>query len=373
MKKNESNIMIFIILLIVVLLGFFIYFKTYNVESFVDNATQTQADLSQYYQELTKDGIWYKQNLDSGNETIKNIIHAINENLSELDYIQTKLNTVNNLNQEALLKKGELIKLQNDDLQRQLKELEHIQSNIRNKDRLIEQTNYTIKREELSIRILIISCILAFLLVITIVLYGYYQISFKTFIVILSIIILLYIILFVYNYNIFYFRDSISYIGNIQRIDLELGKELKNWGKIASTNVKNEVNYEKARLKKLWIKNNCECTPEEEQSQRNIITEETRIDAIGDNQYAKERAGHFYYDGSAPQQLIIPTPNPKKLDEKIDWVDYSPNGRMIYNEKLNKNQYINNNYYNYKSKHKLLNEIHNRNPLVNNQTYTTNI
>ena len=113
MKKEESNIMVFIILLIVVLLGFFIYLKTYNVESFADNASETQTDLSQYYQELTKDGVWYKENLDSGNETIKNIIHAINENLSELDYIQTKLNTVNNLNQEALLKKSELIKLTN--------------------------------------------------------------------------------------------------------------------------------------------------------------------------------------------------------------------------------------------------------------------
>ena len=373
MKKNESNIMIFIILLIVVLLGFFIYFKTYNIESFTDNPSQTQADLSHYYQELTKDGVWYKENLDSGNETIKNIIHAINQNLSELDYIQTKLNTVNNLNQEALLKKGELIKLQNDDLQRQLKELEHIQSNIRNKDRLIEQTNYSIKREELSIRILIISCILAFILVINIVLYGYYQISFKTFVVILSIIILLYVILFVYNYNIFYFRDAISYISNIQRIDLELGKELTKWGNVVSNEVANEITNEKARLKKLWIKNNCECTPEEEQTRRNIITEETRIYPIGDNLIERERPGHFYYDGSAPQQLIVPTPNRKKLNQKIDWIDYSPNGKMRYNAKLNKNQYINNNYYNYKSDHKLLNEIHNRNPLVNNQTYTANI
>lgn len=373
MKKEESNIMVFIILLIVVLLGFFIYLKTYNVESFADNASATQTDLSQYYQELTKDGVWYKENLDSGNETIKNIIHAINENLSELDYIQTKLNTVNNLNQEALLKKSELIKLQNDDLQRQLRELEHIQSNIRNKDRLIEQTNYTIQHEELSIRVLIISCVLAFILVINIVLYGYYQISFTTFIIILSIIILLYIILFAYNYNIFYFRDSISYLGNVQRLDLQLGKELNKWGNVVVDNVKHEVDYEKERLKKLWIKNNCECTPEEEQPIIPVIYEETHVDAIGGNLSEKERPGHFYYDGSAPQQLLVPTPDPKELDEKIDWVDYSPNGRMRYNERLNKNEYINNNYYNYNSDHKLLNEIHNSNPLVNNQTYSANI
>ena len=51
-------------------------------------------------------------------------------------------------------KQCELIKLENEDLQNQLRELEIIQSTITNKDRLIEQTDLNTMNESLNVFVL---------------------------------------------------------------------------------------------------------------------------------------------------------------------------------------------------------------------------
>jgi hypothetical protein len=87
-------------------------------------------------------------NYENTNVTaIPDIINAINENLAELTLVQNNLSTENNINQEILVKKDQLLRMKNDDLMKQLKKLEIIQSNIANKDRIIEQTNHNIKYE----------------------------------------------------------------------------------------------------------------------------------------------------------------------------------------------------------------------------------
>jgi hypothetical protein len=79
--------------------------------------------------------------LNTNNSTVQELVNAINQNLAELNLIQNELSTVNNLNQEALVKKDQLLRMENDDLMKQLRELETIQSTITNKDRLILEIN----------------------------------------------------------------------------------------------------------------------------------------------------------------------------------------------------------------------------------------
>jgi hypothetical protein len=66
-----------------------------------------------------------------------------------------------------------------------------------------------------------------------------------------------------------------------------------------------------------------------------------------------------------------------RLNEKIDWVDYSPDGNSKYDARLNKITNINNNYYNYNASNDPVNiqlrELEASNLLVNDQTYTGNI
>ena len=71
---------------------------------------------------------------NSNTNSVTQIIKSINNNLAELTYIQNQLNTVNNLQQEELLKKETLLKLKNEKLMEQLRTLENIQSVIINKD-----------------------------------------------------------------------------------------------------------------------------------------------------------------------------------------------------------------------------------------------
>ena len=76
----------------------------------------------------------------------------------------------------------------------------------------------------------------------------------------------------------------------------------------------------------------------------------------------KERVkGHFYYDGDAPQQLLVPTPSektgPGDVNDVIDWVNYSDNGKTTYYD------YPNNIFQN---------DLNYANTFVNNKTYSAN-
>ena len=273
--------------------------------------------------------------LTTNSDAITQLTSAINSNLAELDFIQNELNTANNLNQETLVKKDQLLRMKNDDLMKQLKELEIIQSTITNKDRLIEQTNNNISEQESNIKILIISSVLAIILLMAIILNGYNTIGNNYLLIVIIIVIVSYFILFIYSYNIFYFKTAITYL--FDRKSMRLGNELKNWAK----HVESELEDDLFGKKKDWVDNHCACPP-------------TTDDNIEKDSYARDQnitetpiPGQFYYDGSSPQQLLVPTPTSPTLTKSIDWVDYSQDGQVKYNRDSNKVSYDNKNYYNY--------------------------
>lgn len=303
----------------------------------------------------------------TNNNSIEQLVSSINQNLSEINLIQNQLTTVNNLNQEALVKKEQLLRMENDDLMKQLKELETIQSTITNKNRLIDQTNYNIENQNQNIRILVVSIILAFSLLIAIMAYGYGKINNRILIFIVIVILVIYFILFIYSYNIFYFKDSMKMLFDrrAQRLAYELTK--------FTDNIKKNVNNEIDSLKQNWIDENCLCPASSPTSE-----ESSYISGSGNNVTGREVPGYYYYDGSSPSQLLVPEPTPDmELNDNIEWVDYSPDGNSKYNPVLNKMINTNTNYYNYNSKNDPINiqleEIKKSNLLVNNQTYSGNM
>jgi hypothetical protein len=305
----------------------------------------------------------------TNNNSIEQLVNSINQNLAEINLIQNQLSTVNNLNQEALFKKEQLLRMENDDLMKQLKELETIQSTITNKNRLIDQTNYNIENQNQNIRILVVSIILAFSLLIAIMAYGYGKINNRILIFIVIVILVIYFILFIYSYNIFYFKDSMKML--FDRRAQRLAYELTTF----TDNIKNNVNNEIDSLKQNWIDENCLCpasSPTSEESSTSYIS------GSGNNVNGREVPGYYYYDGSSPSQLLVPEPAPDmELTDNIEWVDYSPDGNSKYNPALNKMINTNTNYYNYNSNNDPINiqleELKKSNLLVNNQTYSGNM
>lgn len=273
----------------------------------------------------------------TNNSALEDIAKAINENLAQLNWIQNEIDIVGNLQKETLFKKEQLLTMENEDLLKQLRELEIIQNNIANKDKIIHQTNMNTQKDVFNSTILIIGIILAIILLIIVYLYGSGIISDLLFRILSIIILVIYVFMYIYINNILYLRDALIYVFYK---DIELASKLKKWAKIEYNDLKNDI----YKAEQNWIKNNCGCPVEEE------LEEETSYSA-GLNIIQPRIPGYFYYDGTAPQQLLVPTPTPKlNLSDKIDWVDYSPDGQIYYDSKLNKNINTNNKYYNYKDK-----------------------
>jgi hypothetical protein len=137
-----------------------------------------------------------------------------------------------------------------------------------------------------------------------------------------------------------------------------------------------ENNNELNEFEEDWVKNNCACPVVEE-------TNTSDIYPVDQNVVSKEIPGYFYYDGTSPAQLLIPTPDPVLgLNQKIDWVDHSSNGNVLYNPNTNKVSYDNKSYYNYKNTTDptigLKKQLNNFNSsakdksLVGDKTYSTN-
>jgi uncharacterized membrane protein len=289
------------------------------------------------------------------NNTIDDLINSLNQNMAYLNTIQTQMNVANNLEQEALLKKSELIKLENEDLQNQLRELEIIQSTITNKDRLIEQTDLNTMNDGLNVFVLKISIVFALLLLAIIYMYGNKRlvaVTAKTFI---TIIIIIYGIFIIYIYNIFSFKNAIHYFSHRETLLSEL--KLNKWGNFLSDDAANRRQQQKDQ----WIANNCACMEEEEQEEEQ---EEEAYFSSGSDKIVREVPGYYYYDKSAPKEFIAPIKNlvknvvktihtPEKNREPIDyieWPDYSPNGMPKYNKSTGNITRTNTNYYNYNKK-----------------------
>ena len=303
---------------------------------------------------------------NNNSNSLSQIIESINDNLAELTYIQNQLNTVNNLQQEEFLKKETLLKLQNEKLMEQLRTLENIQSVIINKDRNIEQINENIEYTNINIRVLSFGIFLSLLLLVIIILYGFKIIDDFQRNVLIVIIAVLFFILLMYIYNIFNFKDSMNGISKKKNILTAAVKGLDEFKKEASENIRESLYGDQHN----WIEENCDCPLEE-----NDVTEENSY-AYDINKTIKEIPGAYYYDNSAPPQLLVPSPDSTSIqsNEKINWVDYSDNGVLRYNTTTHKVSNENKNYYNYKNLNKKKDtNLNKTNTLVNSITTTGNL
>ena len=307
----------------------------------------------------------------SNGNSIEQITNALNQNLAELNVIQNQLSLANNVNQENLVKRDQLLKMENDDLMSQLRELEAIQANISNKNTMLDQMNTNISNEQTNINTLIGCVILAVILLAIIFAYGYGRIDKNLMVLLVIIIAVCYVILFFYNYNIFYINTAWNNLFN-SNTDARLGQALQTW----STDIQSDINTTIYGTKQNWIEKNCACPASENE-------EETPLLPYSSGDGNGPQPGYFYYDGSAPPELITPnlpgpispTPIPGVMNENIQWVDYSQNGQVV----LNNSSYSfpnNKNYYNYNSnnpENRLQKEIDYSSTLVNSTTNTINM
>ena len=257
------------------------------------------------------------------------------ESLKDTTVVRTsylEANTqINNINSEILLKKDQLIKIKNSELNEQIKYLQDYESSIINKDRLIEETNNYIEKNNRNIIVLIFCIVFAIFLCIIVSSYVYNRISPKIFTLLLLFVILMYIFLFLYSYDIFYFKTAVNFL------DYRKNRNLANAVKDLSTITKTDLQKKLYGSKKDWDEKNCEC-----EEMPAIYPTETNVSV-------KNIPGYYYYDGNAPKQLIVGnnggetlfggkdmsiesnTPvnvssNPNTIiNNKIDWVDFDKN------------------------------------------------
>ena len=150
-----------------------------------------------------------------------------------------------------------------------------------------------------------------------------------------------------YDYNIFYFRD----LFNLQKLDAiideaadDVYNDLDKYFGNEDSNDSSNTNYND------WVNNNCNC-----EDNNNGVEDENEYEesSILNEEVSPLASGIYYYDGTAPKQLINPLPNKNNTD-KIYYPDYDQPGH-----------YLNNHDHN-----KLLKE---RRVLVGSNTYTSNL
>ena len=253
-------------------------------------------------------------------ETYETQINSLN--------ISTKTNTlnintedeINNINSQILLKKDQLIKMKNEKLNNQIKNLQDYESSIINKNRLIDETNAFTEKNNTNIIILSVSIILAIILLLIISLYVYNKLNANIFNMLLIFIIICYVILLMYGYNILYFQNIVNYfkINKAQKIE----NAVKNWSNFTKTDLQLKLYGSKSE----WDDANCNCTEDSE----GIYSSEENVSV-------NNIPGYFYYDGNAPKQLIVGNKNDetiiggapvnvgtvgKPIYDKINWVDH---------------------------------------------------
>lgn len=230
-------------------------------------------------------------------------------------------NTLNNIDSQILLKKDQLIKIKNQELNEQIKHLQNYESSIINKDRLIDETNLNIEKNNRNITVLIFSILFSIFLFIIIFMYVYNNISPKLFNLLLIVIVIMYVILFLYAYDIFYFKTVINFLDYRKNNNIE--NAIKDLGKFTKTDLQRSIYGDKTE----WIDNNCNCQEESP----GILPNEANVSV-------KQIPGLYYYDNNSPKQLIVGNNNgniinkgdqvnisnnpQKKIFDKIDWVNH---------------------------------------------------
>jgi len=318
-------------------------------------------------QKLENNGKLMKKNYDNlyrGNKSfdkqnINSIIKSINDNLAELSLLENQINIGSNVNQETLLKQESILKMENDKLMQQLRELQHIESVISNKNKIIEQINLNIQLQDTNIKVLLTLGVFALILFIAVMLYGYKKFKIDVLVFIFFLLILCFFIIYIYSYNIFYFYDVIEGLfgRGLQRLENEIVKQSESIDKNLRIGLYGD--------EKVWEDNNCDCPPDEE------IELSYASDDNSSEMGEKIIPGFYYYDGSAPQQLLVPLPasvdsNDSNNYDKIDWVDYSKNGTIPFNNYYNKNNKTD-------PKNILREKLGKANQLVNYETNTSSL
>jgi len=274
---------------------------------------------------VERDPIKTSNEIKSALSSLSNLTTAANSNINAL-------NTLNNIDSQILLKKDELIKIKNDELNEQIKHLQNFESNIINKDRLIDETNLYMENNDKNITVLIFSIIFSIILLIIILMYVYNNISPNLFNLLLIVIVIMYIVLFLYAYDIFYFKTVVNFFD--YRKKENIANAVKDWNKFTKTNLQQKLYGDK----KEWDKNNCNCPPKDD-----IYSNEANIGV-------KQIPGLYYYDKNSPNQLIVgndtlnniikedatgvnvsDNPN-KKIFNKIDWVNHDNYGTTNQNQ-----------------------------------------
>lgn len=295
--------------------------------------------------------------IQSSASSLANLANANNLNINAQ-------NTINNIDSQILLKKDQLIKIKNQELNEQIKHLQNYESSIINKDRLIEETNLNINNNDRNITVLICSIIFSIFLCIIILMYVYNSISPKLFNLLLILIVIMYVILFLYAYDIFYFKTAINFFDLRKNRNLE--NTVKNWSNFTNTDLQKKLYGDKTE----WLDKNCAC-----EEANDILPNEQNISV-------KQIPGLYYYDKNSPKQLIVGNNDGtttdtsiinkgmkvdiskitgKSIYDKIDWVNHDnyetkeniyQNGVYVLNKKIGNSS---NNGFN------------------NNSTYTANL
>ncbi len=227
-----------------------------------------------------------------------------------------------NLNREITLKTEELTQLENQDLSNQLKQLQGLQTTIFSKERLIEDNMYEAERNATNIRVLSGSIIFGVLFFVLIYVYGIQTLGAPLVRTIGIALVVIYILFIFYQYNIFYLKDSIGMLISfkfLSNIGAKIDAKTKEINKRAT-----DMTYD------LWVQNHCSCptnydlnSGEDEEDN----SWETGISGSGLSGET-EVPGVYYQDGSAPNQLLVPTnslSNSGTYKDKITYSDYSKN------------------------------------------------
>ncbi len=267
-----------------------------------------------YQEHFLNNGEYINPNIDTNN---------INQNtLSEITRMNSELEG-KNLEREFQLKQQELLQLENKDLNKQLVELQKLQTNIFSKERLIEDNMVQSSNYETGIRALSASILFGTLLFLVIYLYGKNTMNPNLLKSIGILLIVIYILVIFYIYNVLYLQDSLNNIISFNFL-AGIGSEIQK--------KTDEVNAKLDKLRedgyKTWVQNNCSCPVGEtitttDTSGLQVFTgEEEEYQTVG------AVSGIYYQDGSSPNQLLFP-PNTRAnsgvYKDKIEYVDYSRN------------------------------------------------
>ena len=286
-------------------------------------------------------------------EMLETTVNNLNTNVNSTNLNYNKASTISNVNSQILLKKDQLIKMKNEDLNKQINNLQNYESSIINKDRLIEQTNVHMKSNDRKIKFLIFTMIIVFIGFILFIVYKSGYVSELVFKILGTILVVLFIMVLFITFNILYFRTIFVDFWEYRKNN-RLLNAVKDWTNYTKTDLQTNLYGDKND----WEDENCDCPPDEE-----ILPTEGNISVTG-------KPGLYYYDGNAPKQLVVnndtrggepvnvSTSPDSEIFDKIDWVDHD---NYTYDEE-GSYQIKPNDYKRYEN-----------GLLVNNSTYTANL